>query len=385
MYKYRLVLIGDITLPDNIYDTFSSDGYLITKTGGDDCYFEMSGESLYYALKDIERKYNENMGDYKSLVINAVKKRIEYCGGLLLHNSLAGNGESDTQLRASNSAIRTLLMAKYDGYPVDDIIKVLLDYHFKYYFIWKKGYWFCHDVSEKSGIKPRTHLKTKVLGKERRNTLTLNTHLDSLSTLLLVKKFYPNIDLSFSIDEYINKGVESLNQLLGVKPSRFNSFFQAVDNSVVKKINFNDLSRKDRFWTRLIHPFLFKLCMPTIFFNNGFIARDLAVLNIHMDYHVVNVVDFARFINLYNETSFERRIDIADLLGKLDKAVSLIENSKNIKSYYESNEMADAWYAEMYFALANIDNKYLMKARELSAKNIYNTYSPFFKDCFNEI
>ncbi len=188
MHKYRLVLIGDIILPDNIYDTFSSNGYLITKSGGDDCYFEMSGESLYYALLDIERKSNQNMSYYKNLVVNAITMRIEACGGLLLHNSLAQDGECDTQLRASNSAIRTLLMAKRDGYPIENIIKSLIEYHFKYYFKWREGYWFCHDVSEKNGIKPKTHLMSKVLGKERRNTLTLNTHLDSLSTLLLIEK-----------------------------------------------------------------------------------------------------------------------------------------------------------------------------------------------------
>ncbi len=189
---------------------------------------------------------------------------------------------------------------------------------------------------------------------------------------------FPKIELSFSIKDYINKGVESVNQLLEIKTTRINAYFQNIDNYVIRKINYISLSKSDWIWARLIHPLLFKICMPTIFFNNGFIARDLAVLNIHMDYLVVNIVDFARFINLYREAECKSTLNIDTLLEKLNKAVSLIEYSNNIKSFFESNEMADAWYAEMYFALANIDKKYLKKASELSAKTIYNTYSPFF-------
>lgn len=384
MCKLRLVLIGDIILPQNIYDTFSNNGFLISKYGGNDCYFEISGESLYYALCDIEMKTNESMLQYKKIVVNAIKNRIKECGGRLLHGSLTQSGEKDTQLRASNSVIRTLLKACEDGFDIYDILCDLINFHYRFFFNWKDGIWFCHDTSEINGKKPRTHLQTRTVGKERRNTLTLNTHLDSLSTLIILKKQYPDIKLSFSLDDYINRGIQSINQLFGIRDNALSLLFQKVDDFFIKRISFLKMGALGKAWTRIFHPVLFKLITPTIFFRNGFIARDLAVMNIHMDYLVVNIVDFARFMCLYRENCPKGTLTYNLLLEKIRKAVDLIEDSSNIKDYIKSTELLDAWYAEMYFTLSNLDPRFLTKASELAALQVYCTYSPFYNNIFNE-
>ena len=56
MYHYKLVLIGYIELLEQFESIFSKDGYLISPTLGDNFCFEISGESIYYALCDIEKK-----------------------------------------------------------------------------------------------------------------------------------------------------------------------------------------------------------------------------------------------------------------------------------------------------------------------------------------
>lgn len=384
MYHYKLVLIGYIELLEQFESIFSKDGYLISPTFGDNFCFEISGESIYYALCDIENKSSISMLHYKQKVVDAIKKRIEVCGGRLLHASLDQSGERDTQLRASNSAIRTLAIAGKDGLEIYDTLCTLINYHFQYFFNWKDGIWFCHDTSEKNGKKPRTHLQTSAVGKDRRNTLTLNTHLDSLSTLLLIKKLCPNIKLSFSIDEYIKKGIQSINQLFSIGDNYPSIVFQKADSFVMKRVSFKNMNFLENMWARIIHPVLFKLMTPTVFFKNGFIARDLAVMNVHMDYLVVNIVDFARFMFLYRDICPKGNLNYELLLQRIIKAVELIEGSKNIKDYISSSELLEAWNAEMFFTLSNLDPRFLTKARELAVSQVYCTYSPFYNNIFDE-
>lgn len=388
MKKLQLPLIGDILFPEDFDKIFTSDGkYLITKCLGDDYCFEMSGESMYYALQELEEKDAISVRDYKSKIVNAIAERISWGNGKLLHKSFTGG--YDIQFRSTNSALRTLLAASEDGYAVDEDIKKIANSQFKYFFYWKRGVWFCHDSSELDGKTPFSHVRTRRVGKDSRNTLTLNTHLDSINTLLLLKKYHKEYLLDFDLDNLLGKGLQSINQLCELKSSipLVENFLQKIDafflDAYIKKIVKNN-GFVNTLYERIIHPILFKILFPTIFFNNGFIARDLSVMNRHLDYLIVNIVDFSRVISLYKVLVEEKLLkeDLLDmdyLSDKLDRAIALVETDKSFLHFIRSTEIQSAWYAEMYFTVANLNLMYVKKAKEIYSEGIHCTKSPFYK------
>lgn len=377
----RLILIGEIDLLKDFNTIFSRDGkYLISRTYGRDCFFEMSGESMYYALVEEERKKNISLREYKQKIVYAIQDRLSYGQGRLIHKSFSGG--KDTQFRSTNSAIRTLLIARSDGFNVDNALKQIVEYHFSYYFKWLDGIWFCHDSSELDGETPLSHIRTRRLGKDWRNTLTLNTHVDSINTLILLKKSEFHCDEN--IDGMLNGALLSINQLLNIKAGNFSRFLQRIDSVFLDKY-VNNIWKKNK-WTstiyeRIVHPVVFKLLFPTFFFENGIIARDLSVLNRHLDYLLVNIVDLSRMLCLYNDIRERREglLDYDKLLDKLKKGVDWIESHPNFVEFVYRDPLLSAWYAEMYYTLSNIEPSFTMQAQKLVQTGLFCSYSPFYK------
>ena len=118
MKRMCLSLIGDICFPEEFKQIFTLDGkFLITRSLGSDWCFEMSGESMFYALCEIEKSQKESLFDYKLSIIEAIDRRIIWGNGKLLHRSFTG--DYDIQFRSTNSALRTLLYACEDGFDTD--------------------------------------------------------------------------------------------------------------------------------------------------------------------------------------------------------------------------------------------------------------------------
>ena len=66
MKKMCLLLIGDIYFPEEFEQIFTLDGkFLITRSLGSDWCFEMSGESMFYALCEMEKFQEKCIYDYK--------------------------------------------------------------------------------------------------------------------------------------------------------------------------------------------------------------------------------------------------------------------------------------------------------------------------------
>lgn len=380
----RLILIGDLDIIDDFGTIFSHDGkYLISRTFGSNYCFEMSGESMYYALLEKEQNDNISLKEYKQKIVNAILLRLLDGNGILTHKSFSGG--SDTQFRSTNSAIRTLLAAKNDGFNVDEAIYQILNFHFSYYFEWMNGIWFCHDSSELDGKIPLSHIQIRLLNKHRRNTLTLNTHIDSINTLLLLKKYHFNSSLS--IDDLLYKSIISINQLLFVKDNKIGRLLQKIDNLLLDRY-VEQIWKHDKWlfsiYERLIHPIIFKVFFPTIFFQNGFIARDLSVLNRHLDYILTNIVDFTRMLCLYNDVK-SPNINVLEcniIENKIKNAVKWVESHPHFIEFINNHSLLSAWYAEMYYALSNLDQSYIEKANTLSQTGMFCTYSPFYKSIF---
>ena len=392
MKRMCLSLIGDICFPEEFKQIFTLDGkFLITRSLGSDWCFEMSGESMFYALCEIEKSQKESLFDYKLSIIEAIDRRIIWGNGKLLHRSFTG--DYDIQFRSTNSALRTLLYACEDGFDTDKNIRIIANEQFKYFFEWKEGIWFCHDSSEYGGKTPFSHIRSKVAGKSWRNTLTLNTHIDSLNTLLLLKFYRKEYLLNFDLDYWINKGLISINQLLGLtNKGIIMNKLQEIDNYC---LNLFLKEQHNSFWIdcvyeKIVHPIIFKLVFPTVFFNNGFISRDLSVLNRHIDYQLVNIVDFARLLSLYKKNR-ETEILTASILNyneiedRLERAIEFVESNKYLLNYIQSSDLQRAWYAEMYYAMSNINSKYIKIAQNLYSDQLYCSESPFYKlDFLNE-
>ena len=354
----RLIIIGDIEPLKDFDDIFSSDGkFLISRTYGRDWFFEMSGESMYYDLTYEEHKNNISLREYKNRIVKAIHERLYAGQGQLLHKSFSG--ENDTQFRSTNSAIRTLLEARNDGFEIDDDLSKIIKHHFSYYFKWLDGIWFCHDSSEFEGKGPWSHIRTRCLGKDWRNTLTLNTHIDSINTLFLLKKNM--FDIDGNVEDLLRKSLQSINQIVSIKTNSINHLLQKIDNIFLDRY-VERVSEKNEwylsFYERIVHPVIFKILTPTLFFENGFIARDLSVLNRHLDYMLVNIVDLSRMLCLYNEMYEQSNITSLaydEIWNRIKKGINWVESHPNFVKLVSMNPLMSAWYAEMYFALSNLE------------------------------
>ncbi|MCG7502562.1 hypothetical protein MHM83_11835 [Tenacibaculum sp. Mcav3-52] len=393
--KFNKVLniIGEIDVCCEFENIFSkNEGFLVTNVISEEYFFEMTGESMYYALKEYEVDSGINQKEKKRKIVKAIIKRKEYCGGILYHNSFKGG--KDTQLRSTSAAIRTLLAGQKDGICFKKDLEEVVNHHFSYFFKWGNGIWFCHDTSEKEGKTPISHIKTKYWRKEKRNTLTLNTHIDSLTTLLLLLR-----DDSTYIDnvQYINKAkkaIISINKIFETinRKSKVNLFLQNVDNYLFEHY-LRKVENKNIFYLmyqKIIHPLFFKVVSPTLFFKNGYIGRDLAIPDIHIDYLLVNIADFLRLLVVYDSLSEKKKekinVDLnkEKLLKVVNKAIDLIHKSTNFQNYINKHDVQKAWYAEVLYLSSFYNNKYLEQLKAIKESSLYNLETTVFAESINK-
>ena len=377
MKEWYLVNNGRIEFPEDFPKIFSSDGkYLISRFYGKDYYFEMSGESMYFAIKGLENETGQDYSEYRNKIVKAITDRMETCGGILYHTSLVP-GKTDTQLRATNSAIRVLIQAQLDGYDVHSELNKLLAHHFRFYMEWGGGVWFCHDQSEYDKHIRRCQLQSKVWGKENYNTLTLNTHLDSLNTLLILCKNQDNLHIG-NIDHYkilLEKGVIALNTLICKETNGI-----IIDSLQCIDKMFCLLNRKQnkvihfivRAFDRFVHPLLFKKLTPVFFFNYGYVARDMAVKSRHIDYLPANIADLLRFYSLLKKNTLSSNLINLDRINTIiKKAICLLFKLDTL--YMSDNDIA--WKCEIK-ELSKLNG--LVLSYPLSWENLsYDSYVMF--------
>lgn len=377
MKEWYLVNSGLINFPEDFSKIFSSDGkYLISRFYGKDYYFEMSGESMYSAIKGLEIETGQDYSEYRDKIVRAVTDRMETCGGILYHTSLVP-GKTDTQLRATNSAIRVLIQAQLDGYDVHSELNKLLAHHFRFYMEWGGGVWFCHDQSEYDKHIRRCQLQSNVWGKENYNTLTLNTHLDSLNTLLILCKNQDNLHIG-NIDHYkilLEKGVIALNTLISKETNGI-----IIDSLQCIDKMFCLLNRKQnkvihfivRAFDRFVHPLLFKKLTPVFFFNYGYVARDMAVKSRHIDYLPANIADLLRFYSLLKKNTLSSNsINLDRINTIIKKAICLLFKLDTL--YMSDNDIA--WKCEIK-ELSKLNG--LVLSYPLSWENLsYDSYVMF--------
>lgn len=161
-----------------------------------------------------------------------------------------------------------------------------------------EGVWFLHDSLETNMQDARLHYKrltpSGAFGKSASNTLTLNSHIWTLTALHRMGRFHS----SEKYREYSEKGLGSLKKVLQASPCSvlFSCIYWPRDLLIklslkTKNKVIRTLLRKygDRL-KQYVLPFL-KAKLPRLVMPNGFTERDLCCTSLSNCYHILNVQD----------------------------------------------------------------------------------------------
>lgn len=356
-YKFCLPNIGLINIPENIERFYSDDGFLISQRYGNNHYFEMDGEYLYYCLKYIEKKDKYNLIMEKKRIINALIRRSNICGGFWKHDGWVAG---DTQLRATSSAVRTLIQGSLDNLVSKDVVRKYFDIHLKYHEQFKRGIWFLHDTAEYDGSildsKRFKMFKANTWRSSFANTLTLNTHIDTINTILYYKKYCAEY-FTEEHDCFLQKGMDALRFVLFKRRNILLKYIESIDEILLNKtIGYCNRNRAPniiiKVYNRYYYPFFFKFLFPCYFFYNGYIERDMKKKAREINYHIDNLWDLCRLaVLLKNNSSYYEYNKILEYT--IRSGINFIKNNNNLLSHICNNYdmVAQIQEIEYYYCL----------------------------------
>jgi len=269
---------------------------------------EMDGYSYYLACKALEKAYQVDLGSEKKRIVDACVKRCKVCDGFWSHGAWTGSPK-EIHMRFTSTAIRLLVEGYKDGLISDSgIVIKSMRKHLEFSEPIDSGIWFFHDSLELPSIGieyPFKNIKNQVWGSSPTNMLVLNTHIDTLVTILFVLrsiKIHPD-DKKFLVEK-LAKGVDALKAVLKLNPSFAWKVFSLID-SQVRYFLFNTVANDVVFFKvirKIIYKFyfpvrhLFRSKVPGFVFEDGYIERDISLGGKGYEYHFVNVWDLAKFI-----------------------------------------------------------------------------------------
>jgi hypothetical protein len=274
---------------------------------------EMDAYSAYLALKALEKATGSQYLPERNRLCNALTDRLNHCDGFWRHGAWTGS-ETEVHMRFTAAAIRLLVEAFEDGL-VDspDIIAETLKRHLAYSERLTRGTWFFHDSLEHASTTlayPQRRLPNRAFGSSPRNCLALNTHLDTISTVLNVLQRVP---LSPTDRDQFTAAAESgltaLELVLREVASPIWRPFSALDSAIRAMVFRSHGARRSSPGQRikkkmqgLVRKSWFPLRqrirsrMAGFAFSDGYIERDIALAGTSFEYHLVNVYDLARLL-----------------------------------------------------------------------------------------
>lgn len=331
MIRRRMTILGTClpaVLPDDL-DCFFRDGVLVDRRNGTP--MEMDGYSVYLGLKALELREGADLGCEKRRILDAVLQRRNACRGFWTHGAWTGS-EREIHMRFTAAAIRLLVEAYGDGLLDDErIITASLREHLRFAEDISAGVWFLHDSLELPHLRipnPFPHKTNRVWGSSTANLLVLNTHLDTLITLLFVlrKVPIPAEERMWFLDR-ARGGMLALKHVLAPDVSVGWRVFGQVDSALRNALFASGDSRRlpARLARRIVKEVYFPVRhalrskLPGFAFPDGYIERDICLEGFGFEYHIVNVWDLARFASelqksaVLNDPELMRRCeDLAD-------------------------------------------------------------------------
>ena len=192
--EHRLIVIGssvDTIFPRDI-PLYFRDGIVIDRRNNTP--MEMNAYSLYLGLRALETMTKADYQTERREIVEAVIKRMQSCGGFWSHGAITGSYK-EVHMRFTAAAIRLLVEAFGDGIISNSSTIVgALKKHLSFSERLTFGTWFFHDSIEQYSLEECSAqfptwtppMRSIVWGSSNGNCLVLNTHIDTLITILQV-------------------------------------------------------------------------------------------------------------------------------------------------------------------------------------------------------
>jgi hypothetical protein len=339
----------DTVLPDDIEQCLN-DGICIDRRNNTP--MEMDAYSIYLALKAIELSTGSSLQAQKQLLADAVIRRMDECGGFWRHGAWTGS-ELEVHMRFTAAAIRLLVEAIEDNLIAHPRIVVdALKHHLSFAERLENGLWFLHDSLESKDVNvphPGRLTRNDAFGSSDKNCLVLNTHLDTLLTIMHVMR---RIDLTAEDQGYfrsaLSAGVDALRTVLRPNTGAAWSTFERLDSLIRRALfkSFKVRNLRSRAIRYGITKFYFparqqvRSWMPSFLFKDGYTERDIRLDGISFEYHVANLYDLARFAL---EARTSRLVADEQLLNYCDKVVQAGINYVVLTTYWHCLVAGFAW------------------------------------------
>ncbi|GHF80982.1 hypothetical protein [Thalassotalea marina] len=213
-------------------------------------------------------------------------------------------GHNEIHLRFTSTALRTLLLAcNYTPNLKSDVcIKEALEQHISYKEENENYVWFLHDSleSDQFSFYPHWHGED-FLGFAKHNRLILNTHIDTLITLLMFRHYGELCDSQHML---VDKALKTLGEFIN-ETNRITGFLSKVDR--IFRGLLSRLSGRKALLARVASALIeriyyqrvryhFKKKHHALIFDDGYIERDLRLSGQSIEYHIVNIWDISRLL-----------------------------------------------------------------------------------------
>lgn len=325
-------------LPDD-FETFFKDGILIDRRDGSP--MEMDAYYLYLALRVLEILSGRDYSQQRTRIIDALIKRLQTCNGLWWHGKWTGS-DKEIHLRFTSSAIRLLVEAYLDGIINDTkLIIDTLKRHLHYSEPIKYGTWFYHDSLESPEVEikyPFKFYRNNVWNSSSKNLLILNTHIDTLITILYLLNSIS--ELSSSDRKFFKhtaeQGLNALEAVLNPPGNFFKKVFEFIDHHF-REVIFRRINSEwvfDKWILSLMGPYylnlrpFFKKTFPLFCFYDGYLERDISLRSYSFDYHIVNLWDIAKLSLLLKKQGSKKRSSLIKTLNCiLERGINYVINS----------------------------------------------------------
>jgi hypothetical protein len=292
-----------ISIPDGLSELYL-DGVLNDRRN--DTTMEMDGYSIYLALKAVDWTRPGGFAGERKRIIDALLTRMSQCDGFFSHGAWTGSPE-EIHFRFTATAVRLLLEGWQDGLCRLEDLRSVLDKHVSYAENLPIGLWFLHDsleLAETRALDPSRPTHNHAWGSSLKNCMVLNTHLDTLATLVhcLTRGVIPEAETAV----YLDRARSALDALRAVfernqSPAwKVFSFFDSRFRDVVFFLALLPASSRERAregLARIVR--LRRYIRSKIFgfrFSDGYLERDISFPGTYFEYHIVNLYDLARVI-----------------------------------------------------------------------------------------
>lgn len=346
----KVTVLGSCTVidfPHEIERFFDGDHLVDPRNG---LLMEMDAWSLWCLARDS----NDHM----------LQRRI--CRGLLAN--LSGSspnfwsngmwGFDEAHLRFTSTALRLIVFEL--GYFSINLTKELLARHASFHDKIGNGLWFLHDSIEynQQSFYPKwtgIHFSNS----SPHNMLILNTHLDTLTTLLVANHMgVRNIPGQGDTEALIRKGLDCADDYFD-KSEVANKALSALD-SIIRAVIIKHYSGSSLI-SRFIRSALYRVYYKKIRLSfkkyklikqwrDGFWERDLRLQGPSLEYHVVNIWDAARLLLWMKINHIQHPRLESSLRETTSKAIKFCANSGSYENHMRliskdrgiSNELLEA-------------------------------------------